>query len=198
MKSNSYLKYLVLAAFLFVAFMIVRGGGAGGAGGSGGLHARATIQGGPDGKITGVARFTQLSAEHHHPTPEVRIVVDVRGLTPGRHGMHIHEIGMCTAPDFLAAGGHFDPGPYGNVNPDMNHPFHMGDIPNLEANSQGVAHLEVTTNRISLSPGPLSVFDDNGSTIIIHQNPDEGIPGKAGSGVAGGPRVACGLIAPEP
>ena len=46
------------------------------------------------------------------------------------HGVHLHAVGKCE-PDFTAAGGHFDPGPAGNMDPDANHPFHMGDIPNL-------------------------------------------------------------------
>jgi Cu-Zn family superoxide dismutase len=98
---------------------------------------------------------------------------------------------------FGGAGGHFDPGPFGNSNPDANHPFHMGDLPSLEANGAGRAVFEHRTSRITLSPGPLSLFDANGSAIIIHLNPDQGIPGPAGSGVSGGPRIACGLIEME-
>jgi Cu-Zn family superoxide dismutase len=70
----------------------------------------------------------------------------------------------------------------------------MGDLPNLEVNEAGVGHLRATTSRITLSPGPLSVFDANGSAVIIHGNQDQGITGAAGSGVSGGPRLACGLI----
>ena len=49
----------------------------------------------------------------------------------------------------------------------------------------------------SLSDGPLRVFDANGSAIVVHANPDQGITGAAGSGVSGGVRVACGIIIPE-
>ena len=73
----------------------------------------------------------------------------------------------------------------------------MGDLESLTANAAGNATLEYQTSRITLSPGPLSLFDSNGSAIIVHQNPDQGITGAPGSGVAGGPRIACGVISPS-
>ena len=123
----------------------------------------------------------------------VDVTVTATGLKPGRHGVHLHAVGRCE-PDFAAAGGHFDPGPAGNTDPDANHPFHMGDLPNLEAGSTGSASLKAVTTRITVTPGPLSIFDADGTAIIIHGNPDQGISGEAKSGVSGGPRVACGVI----
>src|SRR5436190_24123657 len=79
-------------------------------------------------------------------TTAVEITVTVSGLKPGPHGMHLHAIGKCEAPGFTSAGGHFDPGPAGNMDPDMNHPFHMGDLPNLVADASGKASLKTTTN----------------------------------------------------
>jgi Cu-Zn family superoxide dismutase len=70
----------------------------------------------------------------------------------------------------------------------------MGDLPNLEADSSGKASMKVITTRVTLSDGPLSLFDADGSTIIIHGNPDQMITGAPKSGVSGGPRVACGVI----
>jgi Cu-Zn family superoxide dismutase len=107
--------------------------------------------------------------------------------------VHLHAIGKCE-PDFTAAGGHFDPGPAGNTDPDANHPFHMGDIPNLEVGADGRGTLKAMTTRVTLSDGPLSLFDADGTAIIIHGNPDQGITGEPKSGVSGGPRVACGVI----
>ena len=72
----------------------------------------------------------------------------------------------------------------------------MGDIPNLDVNPGGVGHLKHTTSRITLSPGPLSIFDANGSAIVVHANVDQGITGAPGSGVSGGSRIACGVIEP--
>jgi Cu-Zn family superoxide dismutase len=123
----------------------------------------------------------------------VQITLKASGLTPGLHGVHLHAVGKCE-PDFTAAGGHFDPGPASNPDPDMNHPFHMGDLPNLEVKAGGAGELVAATTRVTLSPGPLSIFDADGTAIILHGNPDQGITGEAKSGVSGGPRVGCGVF----
>ena len=123
----------------------------------------------------------------------VEITVKVSGLKPGAHGLHLHAVGRCEAP-FTSAGGHFDPGPRGETDPDVNHPYHMGDMPNLFADAKGQATITAMTTRVTLSAGPLSVFDEDGTAIIVHGNPDQGISGEAKSGVSGGPRIACGVL----
>jgi Cu-Zn family superoxide dismutase len=144
--------------------------------------------------ITGQATLI----EYQHQTGKVvRVVLHVKGtngaLAPGRHGVHLHAVGACVAP-FTSAGGHFDPGPASNTDPDVNHPYHLGDLPNLEVNAQGEGHLDAVTTRVTLSDGPLTVFDSDGTAIIIHANPDQGVSGPAKSGVSGGPRIACGVV----
>ena len=99
----------------------------------------------------------------------LKITLDVKGLTPGRHGVHLHQTGKCE-PEFTAAGGHFDPGPASNTDPDANHPFHMGDIPNLEVGSDGRGQMKILTSRVTLSEGPLSVFDADGTPLWVLQN----------------------------
>jgi Cu-Zn family superoxide dismutase len=160
------------------------------------LNAKAIIAGAPGSGISGIARFSQIS---NSILPTVRVTIFIKGLEPNSvHGVHIHENGSCadTTIPFGGAWGHFDPGNYGNSNPDTNHPFHMGDLPNLEANENGEGFFEHRTSRITLSTGPLSVFDENGSTVIIHLNRDQGITGADQSGISGGPRIACGIIQP--
>ena len=130
------------------------------------------------------------------PEPTVDVVARINGspsaLAPGAHGMHIHEVGSC-ADAYAAAGSHFDPGPASSNMPvDMNHPFHMGDLPNLIVNHRGRGFMRTTTSRITLSPGPLSIFDADGSSIIVHLNPDRGQPGVMGA--SGGTRIACGVV----
>jgi Cu-Zn family superoxide dismutase len=70
----------------------------------------------------------------------------------------------------------------------------MGDIPNLEVGQDGQGTLKAVTTRVTLSSGPLSLFDEDGTAIIIHGNPDQGITGAPKSGVSGGPRAACGVF----
>jgi Cu-Zn family superoxide dismutase len=154
---------------------------------AGAVRAHAVLKG--EG-ISGTVDF----AEHAMGTGKmVDITVTASGLKPGMHGVHLHAVGKCE-PDFTAAGGHFDPGPAGNTDPDANHPFHMGDIPNLEVGANGRGTMKISTSRVTLSDGPLSLFDADGSAVIIHGNPDQGITGEPKSGVSGGPRVACGVI----
>ena len=124
----------------------------------------------------------------------VEITVTASGLKPGLHGVHLHATGKCEAP-FTSAGGHFDPGPASNTDPDANHPFHMGDVPNIEVGPNGQGTMKIVTTRVTLSDGPLSIFDADGTAIIIHANEDKGITGEPKSGVSGGPRVACGVVA---
>lgn len=126
---------------------------------------------------------------------QVDIFMRVKGLSPGRHAVHIHENGSCTPCGDAA--GHFDPGPNSNSNPDGNHPFHSGDLINIKVNRFGRGHMHTKTSRITLSPGPLSLFDENGSAFIIHVNEDSYCPDGAVAGCAGGARAACGIIVPN-
>jgi Cu-Zn family superoxide dismutase len=153
----------------------------------GGMKARAEIKG--DG-ITGRA---ELVERKQGTGSIVEITVTASGLKPGLHGVHLHAVGKCEAP-FASAGGHFDPGPASNTDPDANHPFHMGDIPNLEVGQDGKGTLEAVTTRVTLSPGPLSIFDADGTAMILHANEDKGTTGASKSGVSGGPRAACGVF----
>jgi Cu-Zn family superoxide dismutase len=142
--------------------------------------------------ITGTATFSEVK---HGTGSAVHIELSASGLKPGQHGVHLHAVGKCEPPAFTAAGGHFDPGPAGNTDPDANHPYHMGDLPNLSVGDDGKGTLTAVTTRVTLTGGPLSVFDSDGTAIIIHANPDQGITGEPKSGVSGGPRAACGVLA---
>ncbi len=159
-------------------------------------QATAAISG-RDGKITGTATLTEYVIDDF---PYVQVVIDLAGdptiLTPGKHAVHIHEKADCSG-EFKCAGGHFDPGPAGNSDPDANHPFHAGDLPNLTVDEQGKGHLEALTTRVTLSNGPRSILEPKeGTSIMIHANPDPYKGGDSGSGISGGPRLACGEIKP--
>ena len=153
----------------------------------GGMKAQAEIKG------EGITGRAELVERRQGTGSVVEITVTTSGLKPGLHGVHLHAVGKCEAP-FTSAGGHFDPGPASNTDPDANHPFHMGDIPNLEVGQDGKGTLKAVTTRVTLSAGPLSIFDADGTAIIIHGNEDKGVTGEPKSGVSGGPRVACGVF----
>ncbi|OGE30392.1 hypothetical protein A2631_01305 [Candidatus Daviesbacteria bacterium RIFCSPHIGHO2_01_FULL_44_29] len=144
--------------------------------------------------VSGQANFTEYQKD---TVTLVHVTVDVQGdpavLTPGLHGCHIHETGLAEPP-FASAKGHFDPGPSGNSDPDVNHPFHAGDLPNIQVNNDGVGHLETITSRITLTDGPLTIFDADGASVVLHSHTDHCEPAESKSGHSGGPRLACGVI----
>lgn len=146
--------------------------------------------------ITGTGRFTEYDVDG---AKYVRLVLDVQGdpavLTPGTHAVHIHEKASCDCDDFKCAGGHFDPGPNGNTDPDANHGYHAGDLPQITVDDTGKGRLEALTTRVTLSDGPVSILQpEEGTSLMIHANPDPHTPGESGSGHSGGPRLSCGTI----
>jgi superoxide dismutase, Cu-Zn family len=156
------------------------------------VSARATakIIGCTDPAISGVARLIEGRSANGIKVIGVRLRVN--GLPEGRHAVHIHEVASCQP--CAAAGGHFDPGPNGNSSPDGNHPFHLGDLINVVVTPAGRGRIRTTTTRFTLSPGPLSLFDSDGSAFIIHADPDTFCPDGPVAGCAGGARVACEII----
>jgi Cu-Zn family superoxide dismutase len=130
-------------------------------------------------------------------TGVVHVNVKVDGLTPGRHGIHIHGIGACT-PTFAAAGPHYNPLGYqhGLLNPSG---AHAGDLPNLIVNEDGIGRLDATTQGVTLSAGPTTLFDVTpgaiGSAFIIHANEDDQLT-DASNGNSGA-RIACAVIEAE-
>ena len=154
------------------------------AGNDGAEHASAVLKSpGPDGEVIGQARFVEDA------TGLIHLNVHVKGISTGEHGIHIHAVGAC-APTFLAAGGHHNPlgHKHGLDNPDGPH---AGDLPALKVNKAGVGHLNVTTDRATLSGGPTSVFDADGSALVIHADPDDQVTDPTGNS---GARIACGII----
>jgi Cu-Zn family superoxide dismutase len=154
-------------------------------------EAVAEIRGCTDPTITGRARLIEIPSREG--VKQVIVDLVVSGLSDGEHAVHIHETANCDP--CAAAGGHFDPGPNGNPSPDGNHPFHSGDLININV-YRGDGVLFTQTSRVTLAPGPLSLFDADGSAFIIHDNPDTYCPDGAVTGCAGGGRAACGIIVP--
>lgn len=121
----------------------------------------------------------------------VTIDIFAEGLPPGLHGTHIHEKGECTPPNFESAGGHFNPTSkeHGFDNPKG---FHLGDMPNIEVESDGTVNVTLTTTNISLKPNvDNSILDNDGSSLMIHSGPDDYKTDPAGNS---GDRIACAAI----
>ncbi len=146
--------------------------------------------------VKGKAEFTEYDVDGwKYVHIKLELKGEVKTLTTGKHAVHIHEKGDCECDGFKCAGGHFDPGPSGNSDPDANHGYHAGDLPNITINENGEGVLETITTRVTLSDGPVSILQPaEGTSLMIHGNPDPYTSGESGSGHSGGPRLACGKI----
>jgi superoxide dismutase, Cu-Zn family len=129
-------------------------------------------------QVTGTVTFTKTD-------DGVQMVADVTGLTPGKHGFHIHEFGDCSTPDATSAGGHFNPthqhhdGPTGAER-------HAGDFGNIEADASGKGHLE-WKGKLKFS-GEDSIV---GRSVVVHEQEDDLKTDPAGNS---GARIGCGVI----
>ncbi len=182
MAGRSRLGVVVLGALLALAAPAAAAGGA-----SGALHASAELKN-TGGEVVGWARFTEDANGILH------VNVHVRGLSEGLHGIHIHRVAGCTlgtTPAFSSAGTHHA---LAGQSHGLDDPpgAHAGDLPNLVVNGAGKGHLNATSDRATLSAGPVSVFDANGSALVIHADEDdqESTSSTGNSGI----RIACGII----
>jgi superoxide dismutase, Cu-Zn family len=121
------------------------------------------------------------------------LAVSVTGLAPGSHGMHIHERGTCTTPDFKSAGGHFNPDAkqHGTQNPEGPH---AGDLPNLWVEEDGSADTTLAVSSGLFAEGPSSVLGTQQRSLVIHADPDDEKTDPSGNS---GARVVCGVIEPR-
>ncbi len=135
------------------------------------------------GKSIGTATLT--------PAAEgVSIKLNVHDLTPGDHGIHVHQTAKCDGPDFKSAGGHFNPDAkkHGLESPDGPH---AGDIPNFIVDANGKSKATVIAKGVSLGDGANSVFSGGGTALVIHAKADDNKTDPSGNS---GDRVACGVI----
>lgn len=130
-------------------------------------------------KVTGIIHFTRVEGG-------VKVSADIQNLTKGKHGIHIHEFGDCSALDGNSAGGHFNPEVKNHGAPtDENR--HFGDLGNIESNDSGKGVLEYVDKTLTMD-GPNSII---GRSVIIHANEDDLKTQPTGNA---GARIACGVI----
>ena len=144
--------------------------------------ATANLMDGKGNKV-GTATFTPAKMG-------VKIAVNLMGLPPGMHAIHIHTVGKCDAPDFMTAGGHFNPEmrQHGKDNPMGPH---AGDLLNFTVDAKGKAKTTVMASMVTLGDGPNSLFHTGGTALMIHAMPDDYKTDPTG---AAGARIACGVI----
>ena len=112
-------------------------------------------------------------------------------LTEGTHGFHFHEKGVCEAPDFESAGGHFNPTGASHGLGHEDGP-HAGDLPNLEVGPDGTVKEEFFVENLTLKAGEEnSLFQDDGTALVIHAEEDDGTTQPSGDS---GDRIACGVV----
>jgi Cu-Zn family superoxide dismutase len=122
----------------------------------------------------------------------VKIALNLTGLPPGEHAIHIHATAKCDAPGFTTAGGHFNPdGKHHGVNNPESPKPHAGDMPNFTVKPNGTAKLTVVNSAVTLGDGSNSVFAGGGTALLIHAKADDLKSDPAGNA---GDRIACGMI----
>jgi Cu-Zn family superoxide dismutase len=120
--------------------------------------------------------------------------LELTGLTPGWHAIHFHEKADCSDAAFASAGAHINHAeakkPHGLLNPQGPD---MGDLPNVYVGADGVAHAEVFSALVSLkgTGGRPALQDADGSALVVHASPDDGVTQPIGGA---GARIACAAI----
>jgi Cu-Zn family superoxide dismutase len=171
-----------LAGLLFAAVAMARSGQADAQPALGFAEIRSA-----DGRLVGAASFQRVQ-------DGVEIRARFQGLPPGQHGYHVHAVGKCEPPAFVTAEGHFNPTMHEHGLQNPRGP-HVGDLPNLVIGEDGTAALKALARGASLAPGDASLFDLDGSALVIHADPDDEVTDPAGNS---GPRIACGVLGAGP
>lgn len=143
------------------------------------VTAIAVISGNTSEGITGEVRFVRLKKG-------VRVSGEIYGLTPGKHGFHVHEKGACDRPDFTSAGPHFNPSAskHGSMHSETRH---AGDFGNIIADDYGVAKFSFIDYTLSFK-GDNSVI---GRSVIVHEKEDDLKTDPSGNS---GNRIGCGVV----
>ncbi|WML45871.1 superoxide dismutase family protein [Neobacillus sp. PS3-40] len=120
----------------------------------------------------------------------LKLDVNLKGLSPGVHAIHIHECGKCKPPEFISAGNHYNPESkeHGLLHPKG---AHAGDLPNLIVEDDGSVKAEIMAPNVTLKDGKKSLYTKKGTSIVIDEGKDDGMTQPSGDS---GKRIACGEI----
>ncbi|WP_442595856.1 superoxide dismutase family protein [Neobacillus sp. D3-1R] len=137
----------------------------------------------PDGDSLGTIKLQEQSKG-------VELDINLEGLPQGEHAIHIHNKGVCKAPDFKSAGDHLNPDSkkHGLLHPEG---AHAGDLPNLIVGEDGSVKAKLMAPQVTLKEGKTSLLPKNGTSIVIHEAKDDGMTQPSGEA---GTRIACGEI----
>ncbi|WP_348773432.1 superoxide dismutase family protein [Halobacillus litoralis] len=131
------------------------------------------------------------SAELEQKNGGVNIKLSASALPEGTHGFHIHEKGVCEAPDYKSAGGHFNPTDVSHGSDSEDGP-HAGDLNNIDIHEEGNAEEEVMADMVTLKEGQdNSLLGGDGTSLVIHAGADDQKSQPSGDA---GERIACGVI----
>ncbi|MBA3676469.1 MAG: superoxide dismutase family protein [Sphingosinicella sp.] len=121
---------------------------------------------------------------------DIRVRVEGVNLPMGAHGVHVHMVGLCTAPGFESAGGHWNPTghKHGKDNPAG---MHKGDLPNILIGTDGRGTLEYTIPNGMVAGANSAMLDGDGAALVVHANPDDHRTDPSGNS---GGRIACGIL----
>ncbi|MEX0703009.1 MAG: superoxide dismutase family protein [Planctomycetales bacterium] len=112
--------------------------------------------------VTGTIHFTRQS-------DGVAITGTISGLSPGKHGFHVHEFGDLTDGGAgKSAGGHFNPTNKPHGRPE-DAERHVGDLGNVVADESGQATINLRDRVIRLD-GPHSII---GRGLVVHVGEDK-------------------------
>ena len=117
----------------------------------------------------------------------VLLTIVLDDLPRGTHAVHLHETGVCTAPDFKSAGDHIADGAVHGV--DVPHGPHPGDLPNIFVGKSRSVHVEYFLADLDIER---QLLDDDGAAFVVHQDPDDYQTAPSGNA---GTRIACGAFA---
>ncbi|MFU8802863.1 MAG: superoxide dismutase family protein [Bradymonadaceae bacterium] len=125
----------------------------------------------------------------HQTQDGLRIHGTLQGLPETTRGFHVHEHGVCEAPSFESAGGHFNPHDRPHGGPDDDHTErHVGDFGNITVGEDGTVEIDFTDQLATLYDGENQIV---GQSLVIHEQEDDLETQPTGDA---GARIACGIV----